>query len=69
MGHQQTKIAIVGVAWRLPGQEQGPLWPNLVAGRDLVTTVPKDRWSQDAYFHPSRSAPGFTYSAAAGTLG
>jgi len=69
MGHQQTKIAIVGVAWRLPGQEQGPLWPNLLAGRDLVTTVPKDRWSQDAYFHPSRSAPGFTYSAAAGTLG
>jgi acyl transferase domain-containing protein/NADPH:quinone reductase-like Zn-dependent oxidoreductase/NAD(P)-dependent dehydrogenase (short-subunit alcohol dehydrogenase family)/acyl carrier protein len=69
MEYQQTKVAIVGVAWRLPGQEQGPLWSSLVAGRDLVTRVPEDRWSQDAYGHPSKSAPGSAYSAAAGTLG
>jgi len=69
MEYKRTKVAIVGVAWRLPGKEHGPLWSSLVAGRDLVTKVPEDRWSQDAYGHPSKSSPGSAYSAAAGTLG
>jgi acyl transferase domain-containing protein len=69
MSHQTTRIAIVGAAWRLPGEDQGPLWSSLLAGRDLVTQVPEDRWSQGAYRHPGKFFPGTTYTSAAGTLG
>lgn len=69
MKRKQIKIAVVGAAWRLPGHGRGPLWSDLLAGADLVTHVPQDRWAQGAYWHPNRSSPGTTYSVAAGTLG
>lgn len=69
MGLQREKVAIVGVAWRLPGKDGEDLWTSLQAGADLVTEVPADRWAKAPYSHPSKTDPGSTYSHAAGTLG
>jgi acyl transferase domain-containing protein len=39
-------VAVVGIGCRLPGEVAGPaaFWRLLVAGGDVVTTVPADRW-------------------------
>ena len=43
-----SPIAIVGRACLLPGAS-GPeeLWQAVVAGRDLISSVPADRWGID----------------------
>lgn len=57
-------IAVIGMACRLPGGIDSPaqLWDALVAGEDLVTEVPADRWDADEYFDPERGVPGRTVS-------
>ncbi|APV52467.1 hypothetical protein BWI17_14790 [Betaproteobacteria bacterium GR16-43] len=62
-------VAIVGLAYRLPGAGGDSLWPALLEGRNLVTTVEASRWSQEAYHHPRKSEPGTSYSFAAGSIG
>ncbi|MFF9644158.1 beta-ketoacyl synthase N-terminal-like domain-containing protein [Kitasatospora aureofaciens] len=48
-----TPIAVIGMACRLPGaSDPDRLWQALVAGRDLVTDVPADRWDTAALYHP-----------------
>ena len=41
-------IAVIGVGCRLPGGVEGPaaFWQMLLAGRDVVSEVPADRWGQ-----------------------
>jgi acyl transferase domain-containing protein/NADPH:quinone reductase-like Zn-dependent oxidoreductase/short-subunit dehydrogenase/acyl carrier protein len=63
-------IAIVGAACRLPGApDLEAFWQLLCAGTDAVGTLPADRFSQAAFFHPRKSEPGRAYSFAAGHLG
>ena len=40
----------------------------LFAGQDLVTEIPRSRWSKEAFFHPQVGTRGKAYSFAAGVL-
>lgn len=52
-------IAIVGAACRLPGApDLDAYWSLLAAGRDAVTQIPADRFTQAAHLHPRRGEPG-----------
>src|SRR5262245_37967984 len=57
-------IAITGIGCKLPGGVNSPdgLWAKLLAGADLITDTPPDRWNAEAHFHPNRGVPGRTYS-------
>ncbi|EST38602.1 hypothetical protein N566_06540 [Streptomycetaceae bacterium MP113-05] len=44
-GASRDRVAIVGMAVRLPGaRTTGGLWRNLLAGTDHMTEIPLDRW-------------------------
>ncbi|WP_251978350.1 type I polyketide synthase [Salinicola avicenniae] len=70
-----TAVAIIGTAFRFPttdgegGLRAEAFWEALREGRDLVTQVAADRWSQEAYLHPDKHHPGTSYTFAAGSLG
>jgi acyl transferase domain-containing protein len=57
-------IAITGIGCKLPGGIHTPqvLWEKLLAGADLITETPPDRWNAETYFHPNRGVPGRTYA-------
>ncbi|KFE71836.1 SDR family NAD(P)-dependent oxidoreductase [Hyalangium minutum] len=57
------RVAVIGVACRFPGSH-GPesFWANLAAGRDLVTTVPTERWDAERYYDPRKAVPNKSYS-------
>ncbi|MBU3750134.1 MAG: type I polyketide synthase, partial [Mycobacterium sp.] len=59
-----TPVAVIGLACRLPGGIDTPdkLWSALVAGADLVTVVPADRWDAEEFYDPERGVPGRTVS-------
>lgn len=47
-------VAIVGMSCIFPGAtDLEEFWANVVGGRDLVTEVPKERWSTELYFDPT----------------
>lgn len=52
---QNSKLAVVGMACRMPGGADTPeqFWKHLVDGRDTHTAVPSDRFDLDAHFDPS----------------
>lgn len=52
---QNSKLAIVGMACRMPGGADSPeqFWELLVNGIDTHTVVPSDRFDVDAHFDPS----------------
>ncbi|MGA0034252.1 MAG: type I polyketide synthase, partial [Burkholderiales bacterium] len=66
---KQKRVAIIGYSYRLPGSSPADFWSALLAGKDLVTQVPADRWAQDSYWHPQKSHPGTSYTFAAGSIG
>ena len=48
-------VAVVGMSGRFPqAADLDEYWRNLAAGRDCVTEIPADRWSEDGFFHPDR---------------
>ena len=63
-------IAIVGIAFRLPGdlQHEQDLWDALISGRDLVTRIDPSRWAVRELQHPRRSEPGRSITFDAGVL-
>jgi acyl transferase domain-containing protein/NADPH:quinone reductase-like Zn-dependent oxidoreductase/acyl carrier protein len=66
---KKRRIAILGMSFRLPGSTRDGFWPDLLAGKDLVTQVAPDRWTRDSYWHPGRSHRGTSYTFAAGSIG
>ncbi|MEU7135740.1 SDR family NAD(P)-dependent oxidoreductase [Streptomyces sp. NPDC046261] len=63
-------IAVVGTACRLPGgiTNLDELWQALHEGRDLVTTVPRDRFDTVRFVDPDMPRPGKSYTDAGGFL-
>ncbi len=66
----QDPIAIVGMAFRLPGDhsDEQAFWQALKEGRDLVTSIDPERWATDLLQHPKRSEPGRSVTFSAGVL-
>ena len=62
-------VAIIGQAFRFPATDAQNYWNDLLAGRDLVSQVPTDRWTHSAFLHPDKQHPGTAYTFAAGTVG
>ena len=62
-------VAIIGQSFRFPSTDAQHYWDDLLAGRDMVSQVPADRWSHSAYLHPDKKHPGTAYTFAAGTVG
>ena len=65
-------VAVIGVGLRLPGgiTTLGGLWDALVAGQDLVTSVPGDRFSTDDFVvGDGEVRAGKAYTGAAGIFG
>jgi acyl transferase domain-containing protein len=56
-------IALIGAGCILPGKitNTDDLLAALREGRDLITDIPSDRWSLDAYYDSDSLAPGKTY--------
>ena len=65
-----TRIAVIGMACRLPGGIDSPerLWEALLRGDDLVTEFPSDRWDVDEYYDPEPGVPGRSVSKWGGLL-
>lgn len=63
-------IAAVGAACRLPGgiRSLDDLWGVLTVGRDVVATVPEDRFRAADFTDARRRRPGVSYTAAGGFL-
>ena len=63
-------VAIVGAACRFPGAaDLDAFWRLMAEGRDAVSTLPEDRFSQARFHHPRKGEPGRAYTFAAGHLG
>jgi len=64
------KIAVVGIAFRLPGGicDEQTFWQVLENGMDVVTEIPSQRWGKDCYGHPKRKEPGKSVTWSAGVL-
>ncbi|GHE12932.1 type I polyketide synthase [Streptomyces alanosinicus] len=63
-------FAIVGLGCRLPGGivDLAGLWEALEAGRDLVGTVPEDRFEAARFVDTEMARPGKSYTARGGFL-
>jgi acyl transferase domain-containing protein len=62
-------IAIIGMAGQFPGASNlSQYWENLVAGKDCVTPIPKDRWDGDAFYDADPRRPGRSTSKWGGFL-
>jgi 3-oxoacyl-(acyl-carrier-protein) synthase/SAM-dependent methyltransferase/acyl carrier protein len=67
---QLEPVAIIGLAVRLPGGITSPegFWKALAKGKDLITTVPPERWNAQAYWSPDGDQPGTMYDTHGGFL-
>ncbi len=55
-------MAVVGLAAYTPGaRDVAGFWRNVLAGRDLMTDVPPERWSPADHYDPDPFAPDKTY--------
>ncbi|MBM4254541.1 MAG: amino acid adenylation domain-containing protein [Deltaproteobacteria bacterium] len=62
-------IAIIGMSCRVPGaNDPESFWQLIRNGEDMVTTVPRERWDIEAYYHPEPGRPGKTYTRHGGFL-
>jgi len=63
------RVAVTGFSFRFPGTNKQDYWQDLLQGKDLVTEVEPQRWSQEAFRHPNKGNPGTGYTNAAGSIG
>ncbi|WP_149551205.1 SDR family NAD(P)-dependent oxidoreductase [Streptomyces marokkonensis] len=57
----EQPVAVIGMAGYLPGSDDpAGFWADLLAGRDLVTAVPADRWDHGLYHDPHGAGPDAT---------
>ncbi len=70
LADNNSKIAIVGMAFRFPGDlgSEEAFWRVLKEGRDVVSQIGEDRWATDVLKHPKRSEPGRSITFSAGVL-
>ncbi|TDD72506.1 type I polyketide synthase [Actinomadura rubrisoli] len=63
-------IAVVGMGCRLPGGVCSPeqLWSHLIAGRDLVTEVPPEKWDLEEVYDSEPGTQGRSVSRWGGFL-
>jgi acyl transferase domain-containing protein/NAD(P)-dependent dehydrogenase (short-subunit alcohol dehydrogenase family)/thioesterase domain-containing protein len=56
-------VAIVGIGLRMPGgvDDLESLWALLEHQRDVVRTIPRERWDAERDFDPNPEAPGKSY--------
>lgn len=64
-------IAILGIALRLPGGVSTPeqFWTALAEGKDLISTVPAERWDATSFLGSDSDEIGTLYDAHGGFLG
>ncbi|OAN79407.1 hypothetical protein A8B78_11780 [Jannaschia sp. EhC01] len=56
---ETARVAIVGMACRFPGADDpDTFWERLLAGDNLITDIPTDRWDVDEYFADDPATPG-----------
>ncbi|KAM0229998.1 hypothetical protein ACHAPO_009550 [Fusarium lateritium] len=62
MSKPENRIAIIGMACRLPGGADSPesLWSLLAEGRDGRREVPKDRWDWKSFYNKNQDARDVT---------
>ena len=63
------RVAITGFSFRFPSTNISQYWQDLLDGRDLVTEVDLERWTQDTFRHPNKNHAGTSYTFAAGSIG
>jgi phthiocerol/phenolphthiocerol synthesis type-I polyketide synthase C len=70
MPNKKQRIAIVGMAFRFPGDidNQEKFWDALTNRQDLVTEVGPDRWDSSILKHSRKSEAGKSYVFSAGQL-
>ncbi len=63
-------LAVIGLSCRFPGAIDTPsqFWDLLVAGRDAIGSLPRDRWALNAWTHPDPSRAGHSYARHGGFL-
>jgi acyl transferase domain-containing protein len=59
-GDATMPIAVIGMGCRYPGGATDPekLWKMCAEQRDAWSPVPKERFNQDAFYHPDPSRNG-----------
>ena len=57
-GNVPDAIAIVGMSGIFPGaRDLNEFWQNLLAGKDCITEIPKERWDWEKYYgDPAKEA-------------
>lgn len=63
------RVAITGFSFRFPSTNISQYWQDMLDGRDLVTEVDPERWTQDTFHHPNKHHAGTSYTFAAGSIG
>jgi phthiocerol/phenolphthiocerol synthesis type-I polyketide synthase C len=66
----RDEIAIIGMACRFPGNisDANAFWQALMAGQDLVTEVPAERFATQFHQHDRRDEPGRSVTFKAGIV-
>ena len=57
------------MSFRFPGTSSEQYWPDLLSGKDLVSSVDPTRWAQETFRHPNKNHAGTSYTYAAGSIG
>ena len=70
MNQKNEPIAIIGMGCKFPGNGNNPdqFWNNILAGKDSITEIPKDRWNINHYYDPNSKKRGKTKAKWGGFL-
>ena len=59
-GSDTMPIAVVGIGFRGPGEATSveKFWNMILQAREAWSPVPKEKWNNDAFYHPDASRNG-----------